>query len=70
MTVLVNLRAALETVAADCAANARDIADGTLLLGDREDAKTEADAALAAKNWTQASLSAVQAIKTLGSGSR
>jgi hypothetical protein len=69
MSVLAELRGALETVAADCAANARDIADGTLLLGDREDAKTEADAALAAKNWTQASLAAIQAYKTLGSTS-
>jgi hypothetical protein len=70
MTVLVELRGALETVAKDCADNARDIANGTVLVDRGEDAKSEADAALAAKNWTQASLSAVQAIKTLGSGSR
>jgi hypothetical protein len=68
MSVLAELRGALETVAKDCASNARDIANGDLLV-EREDAKMEADAALAAKNWTQASLAAIQAYKTLGSTS-
>jgi hypothetical protein len=66
MSRLADLRASLELLALNCAGNASGCSVGA---GEQSTLKDEADLALAAKNWTQASLAAIQAYKTLGSPS-